>query len=199
MLGVIERNTTRLRGLIEDILVLNKIESGGLLAGNTDVPMSELVDHTAEELRPLADKKPVRFRVTTDHDLAAVTGDRTQLQRALVNIVSNAIKFTPAQGTVRLSCDVDPVAEEVVVTCADTGIGIPQADLAHLFTRFFRASNAARQAIPGTGLGLAIVAAIVDIHHGRLALDSTEGKGTTITLRFPKARTDPTTPDDAET
>jgi signal transduction histidine kinase len=198
MLGVIERNTSRLRGLIEDILVLNKIETGGLLAGNTDVPVSELVDHTAEELRPLADKKPVQFRVTTDHDLAAVTGDRTQLQRALVNIVSNAIKFTPAQGTVRLSCDVDPVAEEVVVTCADTGIGIPQGDLAHLFTRFFRASNAARQAIPGTGLGLAIVQAIVDIHHGRLALDSTEGEGTTITLRFPRARTDPDDPDDAE-
>jgi signal transduction histidine kinase len=104
-----------------------------------------------------------------------------------VNILSNAIKFTPAEGTVRLSCQVDPAAEEVVVTCQDTGIGIPEADLVHLFTRFFRASNAASQAIPGTGLGLAIVQAIVEIHDGRLTLDSVEGKGTTITMRFPRA------------
>jgi signal transduction histidine kinase/CHASE3 domain sensor protein len=185
MLGVIERNTTRLRGLIEDILVLNKIETGGLLAGHAEVPMRELADQTAEELRPLADKKAVRLLVDAGDDPAAVTGDRSQLQRALVNILSNAIKFTPAEGTVELSCRADP--GEVVVTCRDTGIGIPEADLEHLFTRFFRASNAASQAIPGTGLGLAIVQAIVDIHHGRLSLDSAEGKGTTITISFPRA------------
>jgi signal transduction histidine kinase len=185
MLRVIERNTTRLRGLIEDILVLNKIESGGLLAGHAKVPMRELADHTAEELRPLADKKAVRLCVDTGDDPAIITGDRTQLQRALVNVLSNAIKFTTAEGTVELSCRVD--SGEAVVTCRDTGIGIPEADLEHLFTRFFRASNAASQAIPGTGLGLAIVQAIVEIHHGRLTLDSIEGKGTTITLRFPLA------------
>ncbi len=108
-----------------------------------------------------------------------------------MNILSNAIKFTPSQGTVRLSCQIDPETEEVVVTCDDTGIGIPEADLDHLFTRFFRASNASSQAIPGTGLGLAIVRAIVEIHRGRLTLDSVEGKGTTITLRLPWARPAP--------
>jgi two-component system, OmpR family, phosphate regulon sensor histidine kinase PhoR len=188
MLGIIERNTARLRGLIEDILVLNRIESGGLQAGHQEVSVRELVDHTVEELRPLADKKAIRLCVDNDaEDPATVTGDRTQLQRALVNILSNAIKFTPGEGTVRVGCRVDPAAEEVIVTCEDTGIGIPEADLEHLFTRFFRASNAASQAIPGTGLGLAIVQAIVEIHDGRLTLDSIEGKGTTITLRFPSA------------
>ncbi len=142
MLGVIERNTSRLRGLIEDILALNKIEAGGLLPGNREVSVRELVGQTVEELRPLADKKAVRLCVDVGHDPATITGDQTQLQRALVNI---------------------------------------------LFTRFFRASNAASQAIPGTGLGLAIVQAIVEIHHGRLALDSVEGKSTTISLRFPHA------------
>jgi signal transduction histidine kinase len=118
---------------------------------------------------------------------AIVIGDRTQLQRALVNILSNAIKFTPGDGTVHLCCRTDPAAQEVIVTCEDTGIGIPEADLQHLFTRFFRASNAASQAIPGTGLGLAIVQAIVEIHNGRLTLDSIEGKGTTITIHLPQA------------
>jgi len=190
MLGVIERNTSRLRGLIEDILVLKKIEAGGLLPSNREVSMRELACQTAEELRPLADKKAVRLHVDVDHDPATVTGDQTQLQRALVSIVSNAVKFTPGQGTVRLCCRVDPAADEVVVTCQDTGIGIPEADLEHLFTRFFRASNAASQAIPGTGLGLAIVKAIIDVNHGRLTLDSVEGKGTTVSLRFPHAGPD---------
>jgi signal transduction histidine kinase len=103
----------------------------------------------------------------------------------VVNVVANAIKFTPPRGTVRVSHHVDPETGEVVVTCADTGIGIPRADLDLLVTRFFRARNVANDAIPGTGLGLAIVQAVVDAHHGDLAFDSTEGKGTTVTLRFP--------------
>ena len=185
MLAVIERNSVRLRGLIEDILVLNRIESGGLVPHNSQVSVRELVGFTVEELRPLADKSAVRLHVDADDDPATVIGDRIQLQRALVNIVSNAIKFTPSEGAVWLSCRVDPAADEVVVTCQDTGIGIPKADLEHLFTRFFRASNAASMAIPGTGLGLAIVDAIVEVHHGRLTLDSVEGEGTTITLHLP--------------
>jgi two-component system, OmpR family, phosphate regulon sensor histidine kinase PhoR len=188
MLGVIERNTARLRGLIEDLLVLNRIESAGLIPGNSDVSVSELARDTVEELLPVAGKSAVGLYLDTDEDPATITGDRAQLHRALVYIVSNAIKFTLSEGTVRVSCRVDPVAGEVVVTCQDTGIGIPQADLEHLFTRFFRASNAASQAIPGTGLGLAIVQAIVELHHGRLALSSAEGEGTTIALRFPLAQ-----------
>jgi len=186
MLGIIERNAARLRGLIEDILVLNRIESGGLIRGTTEVSLRGLTLHTAEELKPLADKAGVQLRVHVDEDHGSVIGDRTQLQRALVNILSNAIKFTPGGGTVTLACHTDP-AGEIVITCQDTGIGIPKPDLEHLFTRFFRASNATGMAIPGTGLGLAIVAAIVEVNHGRLALDSTEGKGTTITLRFSPA------------
>jgi two-component system, OmpR family, phosphate regulon sensor histidine kinase PhoR len=127
--------------------------------------------------------------VDVTDDPGPVIGDRAQLQRSLVNIVSNAIKFTPGGGIVTLTCQTDP-GGEVVITCQDTGIGIPKADLEHLFTRFFRASNATGLAIPGTGLGLAIVAAIVAVHHGELALDSVEGVGTTVTMRFPLATAD---------
>jgi signal transduction histidine kinase len=195
MLGVVERNTTRLRGLIEDLLVLNKIESSGLVPVCAEVPVSELARHTVEELRPVADKAAVRLLAETGGDPALVAGDRTQLHRALVNVVSNAIKFTPSGGTVRLSCRIDPDQGEAVVTCEDTGIGIPEADLEHLFTRFFRASNANSQAIPGTGLGLAIVQAIVEAHHGRLALASAEDQGTTVSLRLPLARSRAAAPD----
>ena len=186
MLAIIDRNATRLRGLIEDILVLNRIETGGLVPGTSEVSLRDLTVDTAEELKPPADKADVELRVHVCADPCTVIGDRTQLQRALVNILSNAIKFTPRGGTVTLACRTDP-AGEVIISCRDTGIGIPKADIEHLFTRFFRASNATGMAIPGTGLGLAIVAAIVDVHHGRLALDSAEGESTTITLHFPRA------------
>jgi two-component system, OmpR family, phosphate regulon sensor histidine kinase PhoR len=186
MLAIIDRNATRLRGLIEDILVLNRIESGGLVVGNAEVSLRGLARNTAEELQPIADKASVQLRVDVTDDPGPVIGDRAQLQRSLVNIVSNAIKFTPGGGIVTLTCRTDP-GGEVVITCQDTGIGIPKADIEHLFTRFFRASNATGLAIPGTGLGLAIVAAIVAVHHGELALDSVEGVGTTVTMRFPLA------------
>ena len=186
MLDIIDRNATRLRGLIEDILVLNRIESGGLVPGTSEVSLRDLTVDTAEELQPPADKAGVELRVQIGADPGPVIGDRTQLQRALVNILSNAIKFTPKgrHGNPGLP---DDQAEQVIISCRDTGIGIPKADIEHLFTRFFRASNATGMAIPGTGLGLAIVAAIMDIHHGQLTLDSAEGEGTTITLHFPRA------------
>lgn len=187
MLAIIERNAVRLRGLIEDILVLNRIETGGLLPGVDRVSLASLAVSTAEDLRPLAGKAGITLHVQADAGPAEVTGDRVQLQRALVNILSNAIKFTPRGGDVWLSCTTAPAAGEVVVTCRDTGMGIPKADQEHLFTRFYRASNAARRAIPGTGLGLAIVAAIVEVHQGKLSLDSAEGVGTVVTLRLPVA------------
>ena len=81
------------------------------------------------------------------------------MRQVVLNLLSNAIKFPPSQGTVRLSCHIDSDTDEVVLTCEDTGIGIPEADLAQLFTRFFRASNATSQAIPGTGLGRAAAVA----------------------------------------
>lgn len=188
MLRVIERNTVRLRGLIEDLLVLNRIESGsGLDLIKTTVSLRELLGQAAEELRPLASKAGVELRIEPGPDAATVTGDRAYLHRALVNIMSNAIKFTPRDGTVRVSCAIDAATGNATLCCADTGIGIPKADLEHLFTRFFRATNATSQAIPGSGLGLAIVKTIVELHGGGLTLDSVEGEGTTVTLRVPLA------------
>ncbi|HEX5407892.1 MAG TPA: ATP-binding protein [Pseudonocardiaceae bacterium] len=187
MLVVIERNTIRLRGLIEDLLVLNRIESGGLSLVTTAVSFPELIVQTVEELRPISDRTDVQVTVDIADDGATVVGDPAYLQRILVNVVSNAIKFTSTEGSVRISCAIDPDTDHVTVTCQDTGIGIPEGDMEHLFNRFFRASNATAHAIPGTGLGLAIVRTITELHHGQLALESIEGVGTTVTLRFPSA------------
>lgn len=203
MLEVVDRNALRLRALIEDLLVLNRMESVVTPSRGERVNLVSLVADTVEEIRPAAAKGRVDLRLSrpsedvediepsetsqTTGASGTVLGDRLQLGRALTNIVSNAVKFTPAGGRVDLSVrrivDGDEPAVEVV--CVDTGIGIPASDQERLFTRFFRASNATSAQVPGTGLGLVVVQGIVERHHGRLELDSEEGRGTTVRMILP--------------
>ena len=185
MLEVIDRNTSRLRGLIEDLLVLNRIESGGLKVNIAPVSMRELITHTGQELTPLAQSGAIELDIDAGPDEAIVQGDRGHLQRAVVNIVSNAIKFSRPGGVVTIRCTLDRGARRVLFSCQDRGIGIPADDQAKMFTRFYRASNATAQAIPGTGLGLAIVKQIVEDHGGELRLTSVEGEGTTVVMDLP--------------
>jgi signal transduction histidine kinase/CHASE3 domain sensor protein len=187
MLTVIERNTSRLRGLIDDLLVMNRIGAGTLAMTTDTVPIGDLAEHAVEELRPLADKGDVRLELRHSDSASSgcVLGDPSYLHRAVVNVVANAIKFTPRGGQVHMDYAVDPTTDHVVLRCADSGIGIPRADLDQLATHFFRARNATAKDIPGTGLGLTIVKAIVDAHNGQLEITSEEGKGTTVMLRFP--------------
>lgn len=197
MFEVIHRNAVRLRRLIEDLLVMNRVEADILRLTAQPVPLVELLEQTVEELQPQADKSRVRVLPRTEGGHAAhVLGDRGYLQRALLNVVVNAIKFTPAGGSVEITLEVNPDTDTVTVRCADTGIGIPRAELDHLGKRFFRASNATSRAIPGTGLGLAIVKAIVDAHGGHLSIESVKDEGTTVTLRFPLADHRPSPPPD---
>ncbi|HYO85934.1 MAG TPA: ATP-binding protein [Dermatophilaceae bacterium] len=187
MLDIVGRNALRLRGLIEDLLVLNRMDTTTLASSATQlVDVADLLLLTCEELMPVAEKGGVRI-VTARPDPADVLGDPAQLGRALANLLSNAIKFTPAGGTVRLSCHARPGDDQAEIVCEDSGIGIPPAEQSKLFNRFFRASNATSAQIPGTGLGLAIVRSIVQRHGGDLELDSAEGVGTAVRLRLPLA------------
>ncbi|MCT1620205.1 sensor histidine kinase [Janibacter hoylei] len=106
----------------------------------------------------------------------------------MTNIVSNAVKFTPEGGTVRVTAHRD--GQVARISCADSGMGIPEADQKRLFTRFFRASNAQKGQIQGTGLGLVIVRTIAEAHGGEVELSSVEGEGTTVTITLPVAEGD---------
>jgi signal transduction histidine kinase len=182
-LDIIGRNANRLRGLIEDLLVLNKIEATGLQSTTEDVPVDDLVEGVAELLRPVADAAGVTLVIEPIDPELVIRVDRGQLERSLINLGSNAVKFTRPGGQATIgAAEVDGRA---VITVTDTGIGIPAGDLPQLFGRFFRASNATAAAIPGTGLGLAIVRAIVEGHGGELRLDSVEGEGTVIRVDLP--------------
>ncbi|WP_458533392.1 ATP-binding protein [Oryzihumus sp.] len=195
MLDIIERNTVRLRGLIEDLLVLNRIESTGLRAVVRPVGVGDLIRHVGDSLAPMADAAGVTLRIAPVPQEAVISADSAQVERALVNVVSNAVKFTRSGGAVTVSVELPEAGDDsedatrvVRIRCRDTGIGIPAADLERLFVRFFRASNATSQAIPGTGLGLAIVKTIVEGHEGTLTLSSTEGEGTEVVIELPLAR-----------
>ncbi|MFM6850653.1 MAG: sensor histidine kinase [Terrabacter sp.] len=182
-LDIIGRNANRLRGLIEDLLVLNKIEISGLQAIAEEVAVRDLLRTVTETMEPVAAASGVRLTCPEVPDDLVVKVDRGQVERALINLGSNAVKFTPEGGEVVLTAERS--GGSTIISVHDTGIGIPAADLARLSERFFRAGNATAAAIPGTGLGLAIVRAIVEGHGGELVIASVEGEGSTMQVVLP--------------
>ena len=183
MLDAVDRNAQRLRTLIEDVLTISKIELGAFTSRLEPVDLVGLVWAAVDVIRPSAGVGGLAFETVAPDKGLVVDGDAGQLDRVLVNLLSNAVKYTPRGGNVSLT-----LAREddwAMLTVADTGIGIPEKDQDSLFTRFFRASNAVAMALPGSGLGLSIVRTIVANHHGEISLVSTEGEGTTVTVRLP--------------
>jgi two-component system, OmpR family, phosphate regulon sensor histidine kinase PhoR len=187
MLEVVERNTDRLLALIEDLLTLSRIESGAFRVARAPVALDGVARATVEELRPQASGRGVELVADVAGDVPAVLGDSAQLERVLLNLLSNAIKFTTDGGRVIVRVRSSGAAVELEVE--DEGIGIPEAEQARLFSRFFRSSTAQERAIQGTGLGLVIVKSIIEHHGGEIAVRSQPGIGTTFTVVLPAAET----------
>lgn len=185
MLEVMDRNTNRLNRLIENLLASNQSENDGSKADFVQLSMGELITDACNELPPIAQSVAIALAIDAVPEAAIVRGDKKQLESAVVNIVSNAIKFSRPGGVVTITCTLDEDMRRVRLTCQDRGIGIPAADQGRLFTRFFRASNAVNQEIPGTGLGLSIVKQIIHDHGGQVRLASVEGEGTTVVIDLP--------------
>ncbi|MCF3138008.1 ATP-binding protein [Paenarthrobacter sp. AR 02] len=186
MLGVIGRNSDRLRRLIEDMLTVSMQDGSNLDLKPVDI--AKLLQVVVATLRPLAESRHVSLSFTEAGEDIEVTADEAKLEQVFTNIVANAIKFTPEGGRVGITSSVsasDNGARAATVRIADTGLGIPEHDLPHIFTRFYRASNATSAAVPGSGLGLAIAHDIISRHMGRLLLDSTLGSGTTVSVELP--------------
>jgi signal transduction histidine kinase len=182
---VIRRGNTRLRGIVEDLLLVAEIEAERLQLrpGRTD--LAELATATVEAALPAAAEAGIELLLDVEGRLP-LEADAERLRQVLDNLVSNALKYTPDGGTVMVSAGNGNGPLRVEVT--DTGIGIPHEELGQLFSRFYRASTATRRAIPGTGLGLVIARAIVEAHGGAIALESNEGEGTRVTVTLPAAQ-----------
>ena len=199
-LGTVERNAQRLLRLVGDLLFTAQVDAGRFSLQPADVDLADVVRAAEETVRVTAAATGVEVLVDVPDGGLVVHGDAVRLGQACDNLVSNAVKFTPAGGRVTLALrsawrtadgavvdapqdDAVPVARLAV---SDTGIGIPAGEQGQLFARFFRASTARRHAVPGVGLGLAITRAIAAAHDGTLEVASVEGRGTTFTLTLPR-------------
>ena len=184
MMGAIRRNLDRLNELIANLLALSRAEETELSVQPVD--LRGVATEVGTDIRLTAAGRDISIRTLHSVAPVVVLGDRSQLIRAVQNLVTNAVKFSRPGGTVELR--VTQEGEHAVLEVADEGIGIPAADLAGLGSRFYRASNAVQAEIAGTGLGLRIVQTIMDRHGGSLSVDSVEGEGSTFTVQLPLSR-----------
>ena len=181
-LGVVERNSHRLLHLVGDLLFLAQIEAGKLVLEVGALDLGSAASESVEAARPAAEAKDVTLTLATS-PVPLLAADRARIGQLLDNLISNAVKFTPAGG--RVDVRVRALDGSAVVEVRDSGIGIPRSEQRFLFQRFFRSSTATERAIQGTGLGLAISKAIVDAHGGAIAVKSDEGAGTTFKVTLP--------------
>ena len=186
MLESIARNGQRLILLCDDLLTLGGLDSGATAWEHDTVDLTTLPPAAEEAVRPLLAGRDLALSLAADPEPVLVLGDRIQLERVLINLLGNAVKFTEDGG--RIECRVDRHDDEAWVQVSDTGIGIPVEEQSGLFQRFFRSSTAQERAIQGTGLGLSIVAATVAAHGGRIDVASAHLQGTTFTVRLPLTR-----------
>lgn len=187
----IESESRRMTRLVDDLLLLAKADAGRLPLDHGLVELDTLVLEVYNQALVLAHGVTVHLG---DIDQAQVMGDADRLKQLLLNLVSNGLKYTPEGGSVTLSLARE--GDWTRVTVRDTGIGIPEADLPHIFDRFYRVDKARSRAQGGTGLGLSIAKWIADAHGGELSVISHVGSGTTFTLRLPLAG--PATPAEEE-
>jgi two-component system, OmpR family, sensor kinase len=185
MVGAIRRNLDRLNDLIANLLALSRAEETELALQPVD--LRAIATEVGTDIRLTAAGRDVSIRMSQSAGPVVVMGDRSQLIRAVQNLVTNAVKFSRPGGTVEIR--VHQEGPHAVLDVIDEGIGIPAADLPGLGSRFYRASNAVQAEIAGTGLGLRIVQTILGRHGGELAVESVEGEGTTFTVQLELART----------
>ena len=173
----------RMSRMVEDILDLARLESEHETLRLNTVHMGPLLEEIRARFQQRADAKGIKVEVTADNSLPGVLGDEDKLRQVLANLLDNALNFTPESGTVTLSADAD--VRMVKVSVSDSGIGIPDEHLPHIFERFYKVDRA--RGNTGSGLGLAIIKHIVQAHGGEVAVESREGDGSTFSLTLPRS------------
>ncbi len=180
-LGKLLRSTHRLEMLTEDLLFVARVDAGRAGPALVPIDLRAAVEAAHEHLEPLLRRRPdLEFDVLLPPEPVTVMGDMASLERLIVNLCGNAIKFTPGSG--RVSVELEVAGEDVVLTVGDTGIGIAEDEVEKVFGRFFRSDDALRLAIPGSGLGLGVVHDIVTEHGGDIVVTSAPGTGTSIAV-----------------
>ncbi len=183
LIGAIQSSTKRALNLMSDLLTSAKIESGGFVVDATAESATSLVDEALDMLAPLAMKKGIKLEKDLMAGIASVAADRPRILQVLSNVVGNAIKFSPNNGTITVEVRDGP-ADNVLFAVRDNGQGIPVDALPHIFDRYWQPPRTKQQ---GIGLGLSIAKGIIDAHGGRIWVESKEGIGSTFYFTLPHA------------
>ncbi len=188
-LNTVRSNVDRMGDLVSKLLDLSRIETGRLKLDIRPVSMNEIVEETLRTTQRQIEEKQQALDVAVPQDLPRVMGDRASLIQIMTNLISNAYKYTPAGGHIAISAQPTANGSPGFVMCAvkDSGIGISEEDQAKLFTKFFRSGDPAVREASGTGLGLVITKSLIELHGGKIWVESQLGKGTTFAFTVPVA------------
>jgi two-component system phosphate regulon sensor histidine kinase PhoR len=184
-IATIDIETGHLVQMVNELLDLSRIEQTATPIRRDEVLVPPLVAASLHRLRTFAERQGVILIELVPDDLPPVLGDEERLDQLLMNLLHNAIKFSPQGGVVTVTSD--EVPDAVVLSVTDQGMGIPRADQARVFERFYKVDRARQRGLGGTGLGLAIARHIAEAHGGRIWLESVEGKGSTFSFSIPFA------------
>ena len=190
-LSMAERNINRLTNILNDLLNLSRIESGKIELKFEKVELKGLLELTASSLKPQADVKSIQIEVEVPEQLPRVHGDQDKIEQILTNLIGNSIKFTPEGGKILITAKLFLKEREgaygdfVAISVKDTGIGIPPEHLDAIFERFHQVESSLHRSVSGTGLGLAITKGLVEVHQGKIWVESGVGNGSTFTFTLP--------------
>jgi two-component system phosphate regulon sensor histidine kinase PhoR len=183
LLQKIKAKTRGMTDLINDILDVCYIEEGGYVTQIESLNLSEILKRTIEVVQPQVQDKGITLQTTVGDHLLFMHGNKSSMEAMCINLIMNAIKYTPQGGQV--SIDLSKNGQCLQLKVSDTGIGIEEKDIPHIFNKFFRERSERTKHISGTGLGLSIVKGVVDAHSGSINVESEVEKGTTFTVLLP--------------
>jgi signal transduction histidine kinase len=183
LMAIMHGNGMRLLKLINDLLDLVRLESGRMEVKREALEMGAYLNGLIGAARQMAEAKGLRLEIWVEPGLGPVMADRDKLEKMILNLVFNALKFTPAGGLVTLR--VEKIGEQLVISVRDTGVGISAKNLPFVFDRFWQADNSSKRKYQGVGIGLSLVKELTEIQNGTVSVESQEDKGTAFTIRLP--------------
>src|SRR5687768_2379618 len=183
LLATMQANGMRLLKLINDLLDLVRLESGRMEVKQEPIEVDAFVRGLVQSVRNVAEDKRIRLESHVADEVGTIMADRDKWEKILLNLVFNAVKFTPSKGLVEVR--VERIGDELQVQVRDTGMGISKENLPNVFSRFWQADTSAQRKFQGAGIGLALVKELVEVHGGTVTVDSEVNKGTTFTIRVP--------------
>ncbi|MDP7348314.1 MAG: HAMP domain-containing sensor histidine kinase, partial [Phycisphaeraceae bacterium] len=184
-INVINQEATRLERIVDDMLSVAEIESGEMKLRHDDVRMDELLTHMRADFQAQADEKQIQLVFDLSPKLPVIQADRDKIGLVLINVIGNALKYTPQKGKVTVIVDVTDDEQRIVFDVRDTGIGIDSGEIERIFDKFYRANDRRVAKIVGTGLGLALTRAVVQQHGGGIAIESELDKGSRFVITLP--------------